>query len=268
MVLNSHLIFDFWWRSIGMSKLTTWQLQNQCCKIRIAKTTSVLHRAFHSLINQEMNLARGCPNLIKSIMTSSSNWFVLRDQDSRLLFIGLARTTWQRDSCNIIVAKQRWFCTVHFHTMTWHTAVRTYHQAHHGFIIETLISSISKIQDVSVGLVCPSWRLDSCNIRVAKTTSVLHRAFHSLIHQEITLHTAVRTSHQVHHDFIIEVLFCLHRDWKLVYIGLARPTWQRDRCKIIVEKQRRFCTVHFHTLIHEEMTWHTTVRILIKPITT
>ena len=93
------------------------------------------------------DVAHGCPNI-----SSSPSWFhhrsalFLRYQDSRCVrWIRMSKlTTWQLQNqcCKNNVGLHRAF----HQEMTWHTAVRTSHQVHHDFIIEMLFSARSSLK--------------------------------------------------------------------------------------------------------------------------
>ena len=109
------------------------------------------------------------------------------------------------------------------------------------------------------------WHVQADDLTIAKSELKKQRRlcivrFHSLIHQEMTWHTAVRTSHQVHHDFIIEMFFSTRSRLKTCSLDWHGKADDLTVAKSGLQKQRRFCIVHFHSLIHQEITWHTAVR--------
>ena len=125
--------------------MTTWQLQHQSCKnsAGVAPCISIVWS-----IKQWIG-TRLCEHLIKSIMTSSSKLLFLRNQDSKKWFGTSKLATWQLQNYNSKI--NVWFASQ--------------------------ISTNCSIKTQSTLFV---W-IDNCKISVAKTMSVLRRAFHSFI---------------------------------------------------------------------------------------
>ena len=187
-----------------------------------------------------MNLAHGCPNLIKSIITSSSKWFVLRHQDSRLFSLG-----WHVHTDDVTVAKSVVQNSIGFASciyIAWSMNKWLGTRLSELLIKPIVTLSSKRLLNVparsKLNMCSLDWYVQADDLTIAKSWLQKQRRFCIVpsIAWSIKTWLGTRLSelHQVHHDFIIEMLTYIKT--QICFITLARPNWQRDNCKIRVAK--------------------------------